>query len=119
MKKNEEYYIYIVLCENNTLYTGITNNLIKRFIKHKLGKGANYTKIYKPLMYLSVWIVENKSLALKIEKFIKSNKKNKKLFFIKNKKSLEKYYNNITNDRIKIKNMCNKRLEVINSSLLI
>ena len=32
------YYVYILKCSDNSYYTGITNNLDKRFSEHKLGK---------------------------------------------------------------------------------
>lgn len=41
---NLSWYTYILLCKDGTLYTGITNNLEKRFDDHQNGKGAKYTK---------------------------------------------------------------------------
>ncbi len=49
------YFVYIILCENDSFYTGITNDLMKRFDKHKKRKGANYTTMHKPLKYISCW----------------------------------------------------------------
>jgi putative endonuclease len=42
-------YVYMILCGDNTLYTGWTNNLAKRFKDHSLGKGAKYTRGRGPL----------------------------------------------------------------------
>ena len=75
------YFVYIILCENDSFYTGITNDLIKRFDKHKKRKGANYTKMHKPLKYISVWEVENINSALKIEYYIKTKSKNIKIAY--------------------------------------
>lgn len=36
--------VYILRCGDDTLYTGITNNLETRIIKHDQGTGAKYTK---------------------------------------------------------------------------
>jgi putative endonuclease len=42
------YYLYIVRCKDQSLYIGITNNLEKRFRRHQIGYGAQYTKIHTP-----------------------------------------------------------------------
>ncbi len=65
------WYIYLIRCENNSLYTGITTDLKKRFNAHKIGKGAKYTKIFKPVRIEVAFEVENKSSALKVEIYIK------------------------------------------------
>lgn len=72
------WYIYLIRCENNSLYTGITNNLEKRFQAHKNGKGAKYTKIFKPIKIEIAFQVESKSSALKIEIYIKKKAVSKK-----------------------------------------
>ena len=42
-------HIYIIECEDGTLYTGWTNNLEKRLKAHSSGKGAKYTKARLPV----------------------------------------------------------------------
>ncbi|CRF32457.1 endonuclease III [Brachyspira suanatina] len=100
MEDNKIYYVYIILCENNSYYTGITNDLINRFNKHAKGRGANYTKLRKPLKYLSAWKVENVNIALSVEHYIKSVDKKVKSMFIENNRLLKSYY---------IKEMKNKK----------
>ena len=114
---NYNYYIYIILCENDSFYTGITNDLMKRFDKHKKRKGANYTKMHKPLKYISVWEVENINSALKIEYYIKTKSKNIKTLFIENNKLLKKYFNEEKKQNIKIKSMNKNKLNKINKIL--
>ena len=66
------YWIYILLCENNTYYTGYTNNLEKRYIAHQNGTAAKYTRSFKPLKIAQSWeITGTKSLAMQIERSIK------------------------------------------------
>ena len=36
--------VYMLECADNTLYTGITNDLGRRMAEHAAGKGARYTK---------------------------------------------------------------------------
>jgi putative endonuclease len=76
----QEWTVYILQCADNTLYTGITNDLDKRLSAHQSGKGAKYTKGRGPLTVMYTEITTNKSDALKRELEIKSlNKKQKQL----------------------------------------
>ena len=38
------YFVYIIECGDTSLYTGITNDLRRRFEQHKKGKGGHYTR---------------------------------------------------------------------------
>ena len=64
-------YIYIIKCGDNSLYTGWTNNLEKRFEEHCLGKGAKYTKGRGPLEIVYHEVFDNKIDAMKREYSIK------------------------------------------------
>ncbi len=45
------HFVYILLCADNTLYVGATNNLEKRLKQHNESKsGAHYTKIRRPVV---------------------------------------------------------------------
>ena len=43
------WYVYILHCSDNSLYTGITTNLKARLLRHNSGKGARYTKFRRPV----------------------------------------------------------------------
>jgi len=73
------WHVYILLCSDNSLYTGATNNLEKRFTDHKNGKGAAYTKSHKPLKIVYSEQFQTKSEALKREIEIKSWSRKRKL----------------------------------------
>lgn len=77
------WYIYIVECADSTLYTGITNNIEKRVLKHNSGKGAKYTRARLPVSLLGYIRCENKSEAAKEEYRIKKLTRTKKLELIK------------------------------------
>ena len=47
-----KYYIYTLKLEGGKYYVGATSNLTRRFRQHCSGKGANFTRKYKPL-YIS------------------------------------------------------------------
>ncbi|MGL4687761.1 MAG: GIY-YIG nuclease family protein [Fusobacteriaceae bacterium] len=79
------WYIYVLRCEDNSLYTGIAKNYMKRYEEHLIGKGAKYTKSHKIKKIEVVWSVSTRSEALKIEYLFKSFKKLKKENIILNK----------------------------------
>ncbi len=46
--KEKQYYVYIMTNKSNTVfYTGVTNDLYRRVIEHKLGKTDGFTSKYK------------------------------------------------------------------------
>lgn len=77
------WFVYILLCSKKTLYTGITNNLEKRFSDHQSGKGGRYTRSHKPVKLIYQEICKNKSEALKREIQIKSWYREKKIKILK------------------------------------
>lgn len=77
------YYIYLILCENKSIYTGITDNIDRRFTEHKSGNGGWYTKIHRPKEILYTEKFSTKIEALKREKQIKGWRREKKLNLIK------------------------------------
>src|SRR5437899_1161321 len=69
----KRYFVYILHCETGTLYTGYTNDLKKRYQSHINGTGkCKYTHSFKPRSIAQCWQVNgNKSVAMKIEHYIK------------------------------------------------
>ena len=73
------WYVYVLLCDDGSLYTGTSNNPRQRFLDHKNGKGGKYTKSHKPVKLLHVEELESKSAVLKRENQIKGWSKQKKI----------------------------------------
>ena len=69
------WYVYIIECKDNSLYTGITNNLSKRLEVHNSGKGAKYTKTRLPVKLVYKEIYRTKEESLKRESEIKKLKR--------------------------------------------
>lgn len=48
------WQVYIILCSDDSLYTGITTDVMRRFSQHLVGKGAKYFRGRTPmrLVYL-------------------------------------------------------------------
>lgn len=72
------YYTYMLRCEDNSIYTGMTNNLDKRIGQHLSKNGAKYTKSHKAIRLEVAWRSKDKSLACKLEYQIKQLTKKQK-----------------------------------------
>lgn len=65
------WYLYILRCQGNTLYTGITTDVEKRLAMHRSGKGAKYTRGRLPLELVYRETCVSHSDALKREIAVK------------------------------------------------
>ena len=92
----KQYYIYILRCKDNSLYTGIATDYKKRYNEHKIGTGAKYTKTKGVLHIELVYQTAGKSSASKIEYFIKQFKKEKKEDLLKNTQLLLVFFPELT-----------------------
>lgn len=74
------YYTYMLRCADNSIYTGMTNDLEKRLNTHiaKDKAGAKYTKSHDVLGMEAAWQTKEKSLACKLEYQIKTLTKKQK-----------------------------------------
>lgn len=74
------YYTYMLRCSDNSIYTGMTNNLEKRMDEHilKNKNGAKYTKSHNAIKLEAAWKSKEKSLACKLEYHIKQLTKKQK-----------------------------------------
>ena len=84
------YYVYMLGCGDGSVYTGMTNDVKKRIETHKDGEGAKYTRGRGPFKLFSLWEMDTKSQACKVEYFIKRHSKNKKILFYTDEKYLIK-----------------------------
>lgn len=73
------WVVYILKCKNEILYTGITDNLDRRYKEHLSGKGGWFTKCNPPISLIYSEKVASKNAALSREKQIKGWTKAKKL----------------------------------------
>ena len=64
--------VYILRCADDTLYTGITNDLKNRLAMHESGKGAKYLRGRTPFTLAYTETHPDKSAALKREIEIKT-----------------------------------------------
>ena len=69
---NDIWYVYMVRCNDGSLYTGISNNVARRVAEHNSHKtGAKYTKSRRPVWLVYYEKVASRSQALQRECEIK------------------------------------------------
>ena len=93
---DRHYYIYIMTNKNNTvLYTGITNNLIRRVYEHKEKLIEGFTKKYNVTMLIYYEVFRDVKSAIFREKQIKSGSRTKKIKLVNsiNPEWKDLYYN--------------------------
>ena len=72
-------YVYIIECEDNSLYTGITNDVKRRFLEHKNKIGGHYTASHKVRKVVYREKFKTRGDALKREAQIKGWRRDEKL----------------------------------------
>ena len=78
------WYVYILQCSDNTLYTGITSDLKRRIKEHNDSDlGAKYTKGRRPVKLVYSCRKRDKSGALKEERRLKKLSRDEKVKLIK------------------------------------
>ncbi|MGE5398148.1 MAG: GIY-YIG nuclease family protein [Chitinophagales bacterium] len=82
MQTDDRYYVYILRCCDDTLYTGVTKDLDARVEKHNQGVGARYTRGRRPVALVYSEPAVDKSQALKREIQIKQMSRASKLALI-------------------------------------
>ncbi|WP_295199416.1 GIY-YIG nuclease family protein [uncultured Chryseobacterium sp.] len=76
-------FVYILLCSDNTYYTGVTENVYKRFDEHQDGKYfGSYTSTRRPLQLVYYCAFNDISQAILFEKKIKKWSQAKKTALI-------------------------------------
>ena len=81
-----EYFVYILICSDNTYYTGITTDINRRLMEHNgnggRNKGAKYTRYRRPVRLVYSQNFLNRSEASKEENRIKKLSRKEKLALI-------------------------------------
>jgi predicted GIY-YIG superfamily endonuclease len=77
-----DWFVYILRCGDDSLYTGITSDVERRLAMHRVGKGAKYTRGRGPLTVVYREQLPDKSAALRRERAIKGLSRSEKLALI-------------------------------------
>src|SRR5208282_1665095 len=65
------YFVYLLLCDDGSYYTGYTDNVTSRLAKHRAGRGARYTRMHKPKEVVYVEEFKTRRAATRREQQIK------------------------------------------------
>lgn len=68
---HKPWFLYLIECQDGSIYTGITVDVAKRYEAHETGKGAKYMRSHPPKQILKVIEFANRSEASKAEYAIK------------------------------------------------
>ena len=83
---SETWFLYILRCCGNTLYTGITKDIQRRIKMHQEGKASRYTRTRRPVKLLYQEVCKNRTEALIRECAVKAYPSKKKKALIASKK---------------------------------
>ncbi len=74
------YYVYMLRCKDNSIYTGITTDINRRMREHfkKTEKCAKYTRYHIAQKLECVWQTDNRINASRLEYYIKRLTKEEK-----------------------------------------
>ena len=70
--RSQSYYVYVLLCDNGSYYTGYARNVNLRIIQHLDGRGARYTRMHRPKRLIYLELIKTRSEAMRRERQIKS-----------------------------------------------
>lgn len=78
------WYVYVLSCADETLYTGITTDVERRVLEHNSGKkGAKYTKARRPVKLVYKKRCKDRGVALRSEYALKQLSREEKKQLIK------------------------------------
>ena len=83
----ETWFLYLIRCKDNSLYTGITTDVKRRFKEHQGNdrKGSKYLRGKAPLKLVLKKKIGDKSLVSKVEAKVKKLPKTRKELLVKGK----------------------------------
>jgi len=76
------YYVYVILCKDNSFYTGYTKNLDSRMRLHMNGKASRYTRMHRPKKIVYVEEFDSRTKAMQRERKVKRLNHRQKLALI-------------------------------------
>jgi putative endonuclease len=72
LKKRTSYFVYMLLCDDGSYYTGYTRDVLSRFERHRKGRGARYTKMRQPKRIVYLQRFATRRAAMRRERQMKA-----------------------------------------------
>ncbi|MBQ7889404.1 MAG: GIY-YIG nuclease family protein [Erysipelotrichaceae bacterium] len=88
----KENIVYMLKCNNQSYYTGWTNDFIKRMTAHQRGNASHYTHAFPPVEIVYIEVFKTKNEALRKEVLIKQMNKIQKQEMILQQSSFTQNY---------------------------
>lgn len=88
-KQSTPWFVYMIECQNGSLYTGAARDVRTRYLAHLSGAGARYTKMHRPYCLRLVIECDSKISALKLEYVIKQYSSKQKWMLCEQHESVE------------------------------
>jgi len=66
------WFVYVILCDDNSFYIGASNDLKRRWTEHTTGQGAEWTKSHKPIKIIHHEEFSSQKEVYKREKELKT-----------------------------------------------
>lgn len=85
LRRPPRWYLYVLRCADDSLYTGVSPDVEARLKKHQAGRGAAYTAGRRPVELLGAWQYPGRSAALKAEVTFKRLPRERKLAKLANR----------------------------------
>jgi putative endonuclease len=70
-RAGRRWYVYLILCRGDAIYTGIALDVMARYAQHVAGTGARYTRANPPHRLLARFSCPSQSVAARLEAAIK------------------------------------------------
>jgi predicted GIY-YIG superfamily endonuclease len=78
IKSGPAWFVYVLRCGDDSLYTGITTDVTRRCMQHNVGTASKYTRSRRPVTVVYREGQPSRGLALKREAAIKAFSKRQK-----------------------------------------
>jgi len=87
--QTRDWFLYVLRCVDDTLYTGITTDLKRRIAEHNKGRGARYTAARRPAKLIGAYRFPDRSAAQRAEARFKRLSRTRKLQLVARELSFE------------------------------
>lgn len=98
MLNSKPWYLYMIECQDQSIYTGIAIDVLARYQLHESGKGARYTRAHPPKRLIGIAEYPDRSTAAKAEHAVKQLTSKKKREFALSLASISRFGLNLEKD---------------------
>lgn len=75
----DTWWVYMLICRDGRIYTGVSNDVVARYLTHLRGKGATFTRLNPPERLIAAAPIGTKAEAMKGEYALKQQRRAEKI----------------------------------------